>query len=166
MHAEIEFTHDMHGMLLRRRVHGACLRPLSRVSDDLSELFASEGMQGSPGNDVSRTNIEAATLACGIEHHFQEPGLSLLSDAFDGRRMLPSTFHSRLRGVILLVFELYVQEEYQQSSSDGTEYRPCDENSSLWTCSFCTSECGSLGTVPLLEARLVLVDDSGAVHIE
>ena len=55
----------------------------------------------------------------------------------------------------------------QVPSQPQPEYLATDNNSSLWTCSFCHSECGSFATAPVLEARLEITDEAGdLLHLE
>ncbi|BDA46838.1 hypothetical protein COCOBI_09-2910 [Coccomyxa sp. Obi] len=49
-------------------------------------------------------------------------------------------------------------------SQSQPEYLATDNKSSLWTCSFCQSECGSFATAPVLEARLEITDEAGTTE--
>ena len=49
----------------------------------------------------------------------------------------------------------------QTPSLSQPEYMATDNKSSLWTCTFCQSECGSFATAPVLEARLDITDEAG-----
>ena len=119
-----------------RRVHAPCQKSLRRASFGFDDLFG-----GYEGGDISLSMAtdEVSPGALPLQYHL----------ATEHYRML---LVKAVQSWILCM---------QTPSSSQPEYMATDNKSSLWTCTFCQSECGSFATVPVLEARLEITDEAG-----